>query len=304
MPARTRAYLYILISIIIWAFAGPIIKYTLGYLDTITFLTFRFGLTSVFLVPFWLWTTRREHHLFPHLEMWDWVTLVVSGLMATTIQLTLLFWGFERTTAIEGTLISSVAPIFIALAGHHFLGDRITRREQVGMTIALIGTLVIVGLPQSMTSLWGNILVLLANLAWVAEAILTKKLLRHNLSPLFLTTFSFFIGFLSMTPIYFLNHKSYILNQLSFGGVLGFLYMVIFSGIIAYWLFLKGQKTIETSEANLFLYLQPLFATPLGYFWLHEKITWSFLLGGLVVAAGVILASVRPKSRPVGANSG
>ena len=120
MPARTRAYIHILTAIIIWAFAGPVIKFTLGYLDTITFLTFRFGLTSAILVPYWIWTTRHEHHLFPKLEMWDWITLIVSGLMATTIQLTLLFWGFERTTAIEGTLISSIAPIFIALAGHHF----------------------------------------------------------------------------------------------------------------------------------------------------------------------------------------
>ena len=293
MSARHRAYLYILISIIIWSISGPVIKFTLGYLDTITFLTFRFGLTSAILVPYWIWKTRNEHHIFPKLEIWDWITLITSGLMATTIQLTLLFWGFERTTAIEGTLISSVAPLFIALAGHHFLGDKVTRREQIGMTIALIGTLIIVGIPKNITSLWGNILVLLANLAWVIEAILTKKLLRHNFSPLFLTMFSFLVGFLSMTPIYFLYHKSYILNQLSFGGILGFLYMVIFSGIIAYWLFLKGQKTIEASEANLFLYLQPLIATPIGYFWLHESITWSFLFGGLVVGLGVSLAFLR-----------
>ena len=290
MPARTRAYIHILTAIIIWAFAGPVIKFTLGYLDTITFLTFRFGLTSAILVPYWIWTTRHEHHLFPKLEMWDWITLIVSGLMATTIQLTLLFWGFERTTAIEGTLISSIAPIFIALAGHHFLGDKVTRREQIGMTIALIGTLIIVGIPKNITSLWGNILVLLANLAWVIEAILTKKLLRHNFSPLFLTMFSFFVGFLSMTPIYFLSNHQPITNNFPW---FGFLYMVIFSGIIAYWLFLKGQKTIEASEANLFLYLQPLIATPIGYFWLHESITWSFLFGGLVVGLGVGLASLR-----------
>jgi drug/metabolite transporter (DMT)-like permease len=197
MSARHRAYLYIIIAVIIWACAGPVIKYTLGYMDTITFLTFRFGLTSIFLVPFWLWSQRHVLHLFPKLSHWDWVTLITSGLMATTIQLTLLFWSFERTTAIEGTLISAVASVFIALAGHHFLGDRVTKREQIGMTIALLGTLTIVGIPKNITNLWGNILVLLANLAWVVEAILTKKLLRHNLSPLFLTMFSFLIGFLS-----------------------------------------------------------------------------------------------------------
>ncbi len=290
MPARARAYIFILIAIVIWAIAGPVIKYSLNYLDTITFLTIRFGLTSLILVPFWLWTERHKKHLFPKLKINDWILLIVSGLMATTIQLTLLFFGFERTTAIEGTLISSIAPIFIALAGHHFLKDHITKREQIGMIIALIGTLIVVGLPKNISNLWGNILVLLANAAWVVEAILTKKLLRHNLSPLFLTMFSFLIGFLSITPIYFLSNHQPITNNISWFGLA---YMTIFSGIIAYWLFLKGQKTIETSEANTFIYLQPLIATPIGFFWLHEAITWNFLLGGSVVALGVYLAMRR-----------
>ncbi len=292
MKIRTRAYLYILIAIIIWGIAGPVIKYSLDYLDTITFLTIRFALTSLILVPFWLWTERHKKHLFPELNWQDWLTLIISGLMASTVQLTLLFWGFERTTSIEGTLISSVAPIFIALAGHHFLKEKITRREQIGMTIALLGTLVVVGLPKNITNFWGNILVLLANAAWVAEAILIKKLLRHNLSPLFLTMFFFFVGFLSITPIYFLSNHQPITNNIPW---LGLIYMTIFSGIIAYWLFLKGQKTIEASEANVFMYLQPLIATPIGFFWLHEAITWNFLLGGLVIALGVGLAMLKSR---------
>ena len=95
MPARARAYIFILIAIIIWAIAGPVIKYSLNYLDTITFLTIRFGLTSLILVPFWLWTERHKKHLFPKLKINDWILLIVSGLMATTIQLTLLFLALK-----------------------------------------------------------------------------------------------------------------------------------------------------------------------------------------------------------------
>lgn len=295
MTARHKAYLYILISIAIWGVAGPVIKYTLGYLDTITFLTLRFGLTSLVLVPFWLFKERHAHHLFPKLSLVNWLILIVAGLMTTTIQLVLLFLGFERTSAIEGTLISSMAPVFVALAGHYFLGDHVTVRERLGMLIALVGTIIIVGLPKNISNIWGNILVLLANLAWTAEAILSKKLLRHNLSPLFLTTFFFLVGFLSITPVYFFSHNYQLLTMnIPLSGWLGFLYMVFLSGIVAYFLFYKGQKTIEASEANTFMYLQPIFATPVAYFWLREEITWSFLLGGAVVALGIYLAFRRP----------
>ena len=271
-----------------------VIKSTLNYLDTVTFLTYRFGLTSLVLVPIWFWQERSRLHLFPKLEKRDWVLVTITGLCSTTIQLMLLFFGFEKTTAIEGTLISSVAPIFVALAGHHFLGDKITRREQVGMIIALTGTLIVVGLPRTISNIWGNILVLAANLVWTTEAVLSKKLLRLNLEPFFLTTAFFLVGFVSILPIYLLTVKSSLLTiVIPPIGWFGFLYMVFLSGMLAYTLFYKGQKTIEASEANTFIYLQPVIATPVAFFWLKESVEKSFWLGGALITAGVLLATLK-----------
>lgn len=290
MPARYRAYIYILIAILLWGIAGPVIKYTLGYFDTVTFLTIRFGLTSLILVPFWIWTERHKRHLFPDLTYKDWVILIIYGITATTIELGLLFLGFAHTSAIEATMIFSTAPIFIALAGIYFLKEHITKKERFGMFVAFAGTVIVVLGPVS-GNLLGNLFVMLANIAKIVEVVLTKKLLRHNFSPLFLTMFSFFVGFLSITPIYFLtNHRQ--LNW-SINSISGLMYMVLFSGILAYWLFLKGQKTIEVSEANMFTYLQPLVTTPLAFLWLGESLTWNFLIGGAVVALGVGLAMRR-----------
>ena len=290
MSARNRAYIYILIAIILWGIAGPVIKYTLGYFDTVTFLTIRFGLTSLILVPFWIWTERHKKHLFPELNWRDWTILIIYSVTATTLELGLLFLGFAHTSAIEATLIFSTTPILIALAGYYFLKEHITKKERVGMFVAFIGTIIVVFGPVS-GNLIGNLFVLLANVAKIVEVILLKKLLRHNLSPLFLTMFSFFVGFLTITPIYFFSNHAPI--NLSINGLLGLTYMILFSGIIAYWLFLKGQKTIEVSEANMFTYLQPLITTPLAFFWLGESLSWNFLIGGAVVALGVGLAMRR-----------
>lgn len=285
MSARNKAYINILAAVAIWGVAGVVIKSTLNYLDTITFLTFRFGLTSLVLVPFML-------KKIPKLNKENWFILIITGLCSTTIQLLLLFWGFERTTAIEGTLISSMAPVFVALAGHHFLGDKITKKEQLGLFIALIGTLIVVGLPKNMTNIWGNVLILIANLVWATEAILSKKLLRLNLEPFFMTTAFFLIGFISILPIYLLSNHQPITN-LPLMGWLGFFYMVFISGMLAYTLFYKGQKTIEASEANTLMYLQPIFATPIAYFWLKESIDFNFVLGSLIVATGVLIATLK-----------
>lgn len=293
MSARTRAYLLLLIAVAIWGFAGPVIKFTLGYFDPIVFLTYRFGLTSLILVPLlFIWQPRFWRNLSRFTPK-DWFYLIICGLTGTTLQLLLLFWGFNLTSAIDASLISSASPILSTLAAWLFLKDRITIREKIGIAIACVGSIIIVFQPLS-GSLAGNLLVVAADIVWVVYLILSKKLLRHQLSPLLITTSNFFIGFLSMSIIFFfsrsMNYEP-ITNNLS--AHLGVIYMAIFSGALAYFLFQRAQKSIETSEANVFTYLMPIFATPLAYFWLHEPITSPFLVGAAVIAAGVTISEIK-----------
>lgn len=290
MPARIRAYILLLIAVAIWGFAGPVIKFTLGYFDPIVFLTYRFGLTTTILFPIWLISEHRKS--WPHLNPADWLSLIISGLLGTTVQLLLLFEGFKLTTSLEGTIITSTSPILVAIAGAFWLRDHITLREKIGLIVAFIGSIIVVVGPGPTGSLWGNFLILLSNLAWVGYVILSKKLLRHALSPLFITMFNFLTGFISMSVIFFISHKSIITNQplIAHAGVI---YMALFSGAIAYYLYQAGQKSIEASEANVFIYLQPLFAAPLAYLWLHEYITLPLALGSAIIAAGVIVSEIK-----------
>ena len=74
---------------------------------------------------------------------------------------------------------------------------------------------------------------------------------------------------------------------------MGVWYMALISGSLAYYLYVKAQRSIEVSEAILFNYLQPVFSIPLALFWLGEKITPAFLLGALIIALGVIIAEYK-----------
>mgnify|MGYP001557849720 CR=1 FL=1 len=293
MSARVRAYILLLIAVAIWGFAGPVIKFTLGYFDPVVFLTYRFFLTSLVLIPllfilephFWL----KLSHFTPR----DWFYLVICGLTGTSLQLLLLFWGFDLTTSIDASLISSASPILSTLAAWWFLKDRITTREKIGITIAFIGSIVVVFQPFS-GSLAGNLLVVAADVVWVAYLILSKKLLRLQLSPLFITASNFFIGLLSMSVILFFSRPTlYSLLSTPFSAHLGVVYMALLSGALAYFLFQRAQKSIETSEANVFTYLMPLFAPPLAFLWLHEPITLPFLIGSAVIATGVVISEIK-----------
>ncbi len=300
MPSRIRAYVLLLIAVAIWGFAGPVIKFTLSHFDPIVLLTYRFFLTSLILVPSLFIFEPRFWLKLSHFKPIDWFYLVICGLTGTSLQLLLLFWGFDLTSSIDASLISSASPILSTLAGWWFLHDRITRREKIGLGLAFAGSLIVVIQPLLDSgriftgSLAGNLLVVAADIVWVVYLILSKKLLRHQLSPLFITTSNFFIGLLSMSIIlFFTNPTLYSLLSTPYSAHLGVIYMALFSGSLAYFLFQRAQKSIETSEANIFTYLMPLFATPLAYFWLREPITLPFLTGSAIIAAGVIVSEIK-----------
>lgn len=302
MTARTKAYIYLIITIVIWGVAGPVIKNTLNYFDPVIFLTYRFFLTSLVLIPMILFFHPHILTTLNNLTAKDWLIFIGSSLLGTTIQLLLLFKGFELTSSIDGVLISSTSPILSVLAGWWLLKEHVTRREKIGAVIAFLGSVVIIIKPMLEThklfsgNSLGNLLILLANFAWVGHSIISKTQLRHNLSPILITTANFFIGFLSMSVILFfsrsMNYEP-ITNNLS--AHLGVVYMALLSGALAYFLFQKAQKSIETSEANTFLFLQPVVATPLAYLWLGENVSATFIFGSVIIGLGVILSNLKFK---------
>ena len=300
-PVRLRAYILLLIASAIWGIAGPVIKYTLGGIDALTFLVYRFGISTLIALIFFPKITFHWPK-DPKVLLW----LFVTGLFSSTIGIGLLFFGLETTTVLDMTLITLMAPLLAAGSGVRFLHERITLREKVGMGIALIGTFFTVIEPLTsgigdglQTS--GNALILLYLISTIVPAVLTKKLLRAKVKPLTITNMEFIIGFVTLLPFYLagalrgggLPVVSNQLTNLPINYHFGVFYMALLSGTLAYYLYNRAQKSIEVGEVAVFAYLYPLFAAPLAVLWLGEKVTYHYVIGAIIIAVGVIIAEVK-----------
>ncbi len=303
MPARYKTYLLLILVAVFWGIAPPVIKYTLGYFPTTLFLTYRFLMISAVMIPYLLITEPDSWQSMGELKPRDWLILIACGFVGSTVQLGLLFWGLELTTSLDASVINATSPILAALASHYILREFIPPREKIGHIIAFIGSLIIVVQPMFeghrlfSGSITGNLLILSGTIAWVIYALITKRELKHKMSPLLLTVTMFFTGLVSMSVITFFTYPpskiQSILISAPISAHLGVLYMALFSGALAYWAYQEAQKTVTVAEANIFLYLPPVFTLPLAYFWLHEHISLMFLFGSLVVTIGVIYAESR-----------
>ena len=296
-PARIRAYLMLLIVSAIWGIATPVIKYTLEGFSPLLFLTYRFGISTI--VALILFVIFGLH--IPKSKK-TFLLVLFYGFLTSTVSLGLLFFGLNDTTVLDTSLITLASPLIISTAGVIFLNEKITRREKIGMAIAVFGTLLTVIEPilqneNTTLKLSGNILILGYVSITVIATVIVKKLLQSGVKPLVLVNFSFIIGFLTLLPFALLTNKNIVQSILSIGFNyhLGVFYMALISGSFAYFLSTKAQKTIEIGEQALFAYLYPIFSLPLAIIWLDEKITPTIIIGGVIIVIGVAIAEIKKK---------
>lgn len=315
MPAkrdqqRTKAYTALLAVAIIWGVTTPVIKYALKMVGPFTLLFFRLTLASAFILPFLWLEQKRQHFKVTGKQI---LTLAALGTLATTVTLSLFFLGFEYTTALDGAVISIIAPILIVLGGAIFLKENITKQEWLGTSLAIVGSLTIALEPvfsgrygaESQLRLWGNLLIILANFSWVAYTLLSKKINGRHVPTLIQTGISFAAGSITSLPLaiweqqrFWAQGKSLAILTLSFKPWLAIIYLAIFSSVLAYFLYEWSLKKIEASEATIFSYLQPIFTLPAAYLILGE---WTnnpfFWVGCLLATVGVTITEWRWKSR-------
>jgi drug/metabolite transporter (DMT)-like permease len=309
---RYVSYFYIFTAIIIWAGAIPIIKLVLSDTDPFLFLILRFGLIALICLPFlYLFLLKRRVNIY------DWVNIFLFA-FNSQISLIFLFLGLDLTTASDAIIISMLGPILTITGGHYFFREKINRLKEIGIIIAVCGTILVVLEPLLSSTngtisqrILGNSLVIvhsILNTLWVFHSKILfsksknifseyyqkikRKFNLHNFTEVELNILSFYVAFLSFLPIYFFNINlfNYQVTQISTTSFLGIFYMAILSSIIAYIFFSKAQGKLEVSLVSALSYSTPLFSLPFSYLLLSEIPTQTAIIGLFIIFFGVFLS--------------
>lgn len=314
-------YILLIISTFLWAAAGPVIKNTLEYIPTLTFLFLRFLIVSIVLLPYTIYEIQKVkiHHK-------DYLNLILLGIFSQT-SLGLIFIGLKYTTATDNAIIGILGSILSVIAGHYFYGEKIHKDLKIGLWLASLGTLVVVIEPLFSPSqninilerVFGNTLILIYNFFWVTYIVWSKmimgersKILEKTLSfikikpmtkeypPTLLTAISMYVGLFTIAPMamfemmgFLGNNQIFNLNQMGFEAIIGLLYMALLSSIVAYISYQKAIKLVKVSDIAFFHYLSPLFTLPVAYAVLGEIPNKFVIVGSIFIAIGVYIAEIK-----------
>ncbi len=303
MNKRTTAALFLLLVSLMWGAASPIVKWTLTWFDPWLFLTYRFALSTLIALPY-LYVNKVK---LPKKASDQWLVLL-TGFISAPLSLFLFFEALDKTTALSGSLITAAGPLFLILGGVLFFRERISKYEKIGIGIAIIGTILTVvgplilnGRADSLGKLEGNGLMLLAVLTDIIASLLSKEAMKKGINATLVAQTQFVIGFVLFLPVLFFQTSPLMawttITHAPWQAHMGVLYMALFSGTIAYTMRNIAVKTIEVSESALYVYLQPLWAAILAVLWLRETVTLSYIVGGAIIAIGVLIAEQKRRRR-------
>jgi drug/metabolite transporter (DMT)-like permease len=217
---------------------------------------------------------------------------VVLGLTLTATLIT-QFWGTDLASAHDGALLTTMTPVFVVPIAWLLLRERPGWRVLAGMGLALVGVLIVVGtnLGGGSTALLGDALLLVSALCWALFTVLGAPLVRR-LSALVTSTYATLWCIVLLLPFVVIE-----LTQRSIGTitpllVLAVLYLGWGATALAWFLWYKGVERLDAAVAAIFFFAQPLVGGLLSALFLNETLSSGFWLGGVVLAGGILLASL------------
>jgi drug/metabolite transporter (DMT)-like permease len=243
---------------------------------------------------------------WPHLKQ-DWPTLVrhwprMLLLSATGIASynTLSYIGLTETTALNVLLLQSAMPLVILLWAYVLFRERPSLAQAAGVLVSLAGVAAIAG-QGSLNDLLhlsinrGDVWVLAAmaiNGSYVA-------MFRHRPKshPLSFLVATMGVGSCMILPFFLWEQASGARITPDWQAFSALAYIAVFPSFIAYLFFNRGIELIGSGRAGQSMHLMPVLGAVLAVVFLGERFHLYHAVGIALIAAGIVLASLKP--RPV-----
>jgi drug/metabolite transporter (DMT)-like permease len=284
---RLPADVLLLVTVLLWSFNFTAVKYALahGFLP-LAYAALRFGTGSAIFSGI---TYARERSL--RIRRRD--ILVVLGLAAVGIWLNQMsfVYAVRLTSAATVALMFGTLPIFVALLASLVGTERLHVRHWLAVVVSFGGVALVASASGATLGgdLGGILCGLGAALTWAAYSVAVGPLMARY-SPYRLSAL---IGLAAIVPLAATSAGQ--LADMDWTEVtalawLGFLYSVLLSFVLTNVLWFTAIERVGAARSSLYANLQPFLGAVFAVLVLSESMDWLEIVGGVVIAAGIVVA--------------
>ncbi len=276
---------------VFWGLSNILLKMGIGRgMEPGTANAVQTGTSAIFMILIWFVVLSLGIIPFPVIGPWPLAFLLVGTFVGLGFGTTLYLMGLKHIDASMASPLSSTAPFFVIVMAILFLNESITAFIIIGTVLIFLGV-VFIGRNKGEKKVSGRgvVLVAVAPLFWAVTVIcykialadmdvFTANAIRMTALGLSLYIYVSLRGQRCMAS----GKKSFLL--VSGAGMANY--------VIGGTMFLVGLMMIGASRASPISSGTPFFTMLFAYFFLNEKLKKSYIIGGILIVAGVIFVSM------------
>jgi drug/metabolite transporter (DMT)-like permease len=253
----------------------------------------RWLLAGIVLLAF-VWRPLREHRAALRREWWH---LLALGFLGMYICGAWVYEAGRSTSSANMALIYAVTPMTIAAASAWALGEAISRRQWLGMALALAGLLFIItkGDPARLLAVQfvaGDLWITACAASWTAYSVLLKRW-PSALPPLVRLVAVIGGGLVVLLPGALLEALLRPTPPWSWAAAGLVATAALVPGVLSYGAHSLLQRELGASRTAMMLYLAPVYGAGLAWLLLGEVPGWYHAVGAAMILPSIWMASRR-----------
>ncbi|BCI61700.1 MULTISPECIES: DMT family transporter [Bacteroidales] len=230
----------------------------------------------------------------------DMVKLFGASLLAIVFNQGCFIFGVGLTSPGDASIITTSMPLWAMILAAFFLKEPITGKKVTGIALGATGALLLIlgsnqGTTSGNNSIWGDLLVLLAQLSYALYIVLFKNFVtRYSLITIMKWMFTY--AFICILPFSYDDLIVTNWNGLDLQAIGAICFIVVCGTFVSYMLIVVGQKRLRPTVAGMYNYIQPLVACIVSVYLGMDSFNFVKGIAIVLIFGGVYLVTVS-KSR-------
>lgn len=218
----------------------------------------------------------------------QWVQIAAIAVPMTGLSTAFLFLASRNIPAGLVSILSNTMPLFVAVLATLVLGERVTSRIALGLAVGLLGTVIVAwraieGEIRGVGILYG---VLGAATAAIGS-VMYKRFPLPGVDRLMAVAMQLLISCVLLAIMAIPDDRSNMRFPTTF--IISFVYLALLGLAVSFVCFSELVSRGTGMQASAVAYLSTVLGVLFGAVFLHERLSWSVLVGGVVAIGGVAL---------------
>ena len=291
-PARSSVWLAMLVLYFVWGSTYLGIAIAVDTIPPFLMAAVRFFLAGLVLLG---WSMARAGSSFALPTRGQWRDGAIVGALLLGGGMGMVAFGEQTIPSGITALLIAMMPVWVAIFGRLFYGERLPRLAVVGIVIGFVGVAIMIG-PTAVGSVGaldplGLLAVLVSPIAWSIGSLFASHRARLPNGPLMATSIQMLAGSSVLAAMAVLAGElgRFDPTTISTASAVAFLYLTIIGSLLAFTAYGWLLRVAPLPMIATYAYVNPIVAVILGALILDESIEPRTVVAGAVIITAVVL---------------